>query len=67
MQTIMLSMAQVCKAVKRSPPYVRALADSGAVDSYFVPATGWRAFPRSAIEQIKAHERRIADVGTVQG
>jgi hypothetical protein len=57
MQTRLLSMEQICKAVKRSPPYVRALADSGAIDS-FVAGTGWRAFPKGAIDQIRAHERR---------
>jgi hypothetical protein len=67
MQTFLLSMGEVCKGAKKSPPYVRALADSGAIDSYYVPATGWRAFPHSAIDQIKRHERRKAAAGTQQG
>jgi hypothetical protein len=59
MQTRLLSLAQVCKAVKRSHPYVRALADSGVIDSY-VASSGWRAFPRHAIEQVKQHEAQKA-------
>lgn len=55
MQTRILSLAEVAKAVKRSHPYVRALADSGVIDS-FVVSTGWRGFPKHAIDQIKQHE-----------
>jgi hypothetical protein len=62
MLTRLLSMERICRVVKRSAPYVRALADSGAIDS-FVADTGWRAFPKHAIEQIKAHEaaRKASD------
>jgi hypothetical protein len=31
------------------------LADSGVIDS-FVVSTGWRGFPKHAIDQIKQHE-----------
>ena len=58
MQTRLLSMSQVCRATKRSPPYIRALADSGAIDSYVVSGTNWRAFPRIAVEQVRDHEQR---------
>jgi hypothetical protein len=56
-QVHLLSIAEVCKAVKRSMPYIRALADSGAVDSY-ICSSGWRGFPAHALDQIRAHEKR---------
>jgi hypothetical protein len=59
MQVKLLSLAEVARAVKRSLPYVRALADSGAVDSY-ICSSGWRGFPPHALDQIKAHEKRRA-------
>ena len=59
MQTRLISLAQIAKAIKRSPPYVRALADSGVIDCY-VASGGWRAFPKHAIEQAKAHEAKKA-------
>jgi hypothetical protein len=59
MQTRLLSLAQLAKAVKRSHPYIRALADAGMVDSY-VTDTGWRAFPKHAIDQAKAHDAKKA-------
>jgi hypothetical protein len=64
-QVRLLSLQQICKAVRRSAPYVRALADSQVIDSY-VSTGGWRAFPRLAIEQIKAHEARRSSA-TIDG
>jgi hypothetical protein len=62
MQTRLLSLAQLAKAVKRSHPFVRALADSGVVDS-FVTSAGWRAFPKHAVDQARAHiEKKAAEV-----
>jgi hypothetical protein len=66
MMTRLLSIERICRAVKRSAPYVRALADSGAIDSY-IADTGWRAFPKHSIEQIKAHEARKASASTADG
>ena len=60
MQTRLLPMEQICKAVKRSAPYVRALADTGVIDSFVVAGTRWRAFPKAAIDQIKTHEKQKA-------
>ena len=57
MQTRLISLSQLCRAVKRSHPYVRALADSGVIDSY-VASSGWRAFPRHAIDQVREHDAR---------
>lgn len=57
-QVQLFSIEQICKLVKRTAPYVRALADSGVIDSYVVKGSGWRAFPRAAAEQIKAHEQQ---------
>jgi hypothetical protein len=57
MQTRLLSMEEFCKAIKKSAPYARALADSGAIDSY-IAGSGWRAFPRASIEQARAHEKK---------
>jgi hypothetical protein len=57
MLTRLISIEKVCKAVKRSAPYVRALADAGVIDAYVLD-TKWRAFPSRAIEQIRAHEAR---------
>jgi hypothetical protein len=59
MQTRLISLAKVAKAIKRSHPYTRALADAGIIDSY-VASGGWRAFPEHAIDQAKAHEARKA-------
>ncbi len=59
MQVKLLSLAEVARAFRRSAPYIRALADSGAVDSY-VCSSGWRGFPPHALDQIRAHERRRA-------
>jgi hypothetical protein len=59
MQTRLLSLAEVARATKRSHPYIRALADSGVVDSY-VTSTGWRAFGRQAIDQVRAHDIKKA-------
>jgi hypothetical protein len=59
MKTRLLSLKAVAKAIKRTAPYVRALADAGVIDSY-VASGGWRAFPLKAIEQAKAHEAKKA-------
>ncbi len=59
MQTRLLSLAEVAKAAKRSHPYIRALADSGVIDSY-VTSTGWRAFGREAVAQVRTHDAKKA-------
>ena len=59
MQTRLLSLAEVAKATKRSHPYIRALADSGTIDSYYT-STGWRAFPKVAIDQVVQHDAKKA-------
>lgn len=61
-QVRLLSMADLCKQTKRSAPYLRALADSGAIDSFVVSGSGWRAFPRVAVQQVRDHEQRKAAV-----
>jgi len=58
-QIRLLSIEQVCKAVRLSAPYVRALADAGTIDSFII-SSGWRAFPREVIGQIQQHEARKA-------
>lgn len=57
MQTRLISLKQLSRALKRSAPYVRALADSGVIDCY-IASSGWRAFPKHAIDQAKAHEAK---------
>jgi hypothetical protein len=66
MLTRLLSIEKVCRAVKRSTPYVRGLADSGLIDSYVVEPTGWRAFPKHAIDQIRAHQARQSEQAAEQ-
>jgi hypothetical protein len=58
-QIKLLTLADVCKTVKRSQPYIRALADASLIDSYILES-GWRGFPKQAIQQIRDHEAQKA-------
>lgn len=60
MQTRLLTLAEVAEEVGRSHPYIRALADTGVIDSYI--SGTWRAFPPHAVDQIKKHEAQKAKV-----
>jgi len=60
MQTRLLTMDDVKKKVDRSAPYLRALADTGVIDSFIIGR--WRAFPPHAVDQIKKHEAQKAKV-----
>jgi hypothetical protein len=55
MPTKVISIERLRRLTRRSSPYIRALADSGAIDSY-ITDSGWRCFPEHAAEQLKRHE-----------